>query len=111
MKNAGKNAQTGEAGVAGLFELLPGQILYDGHDLNLPTGLCVAVLSRLLERFGRVVVHSELHRQSTDVEASDELRGAIKTIRRALQAAGVPCCIEARRRYGYVLVASHVAPR
>ncbi|NQT91927.1 MAG: helix-turn-helix domain-containing protein [Lentisphaerae bacterium] len=94
-----------ERDLAERFDIWPGQALFDGRDLGLPTGLCIGVLGMLVGRFGRVVPHYELHAVSSPVEACDELRGVIKTLRRALKAANVPCRIEVRRRCGYMLVA------
>ena len=85
------------------FEVAIGQVLFDGMDLRLPTGLCVDVMAALVGHFGRVVPHAELHDQSTASEASDELRAAVKTVRVALRSAGIPCRVETRRGYGYML--------
>ncbi|NQT93404.1 MAG: helix-turn-helix domain-containing protein [Lentisphaerae bacterium] len=92
-----------ETSVVERFEVGIGQIFFDGADLGLPTGLCLDVVAALVRRFGRVVPHAELHDQSTASEASDELRAAVKTVRAALNAAGIPCHVEAKRGYGYVL--------
>jgi len=97
------DAYAGDDNVAVRFAVYPGQILFDDRDIDLPTGLCVDVMAALVRHFGRVVPYAELHRQSLDVEACVELRGAIMKIRRALQRSGAPCRIETKRRGGYVL--------
>ena len=98
-----ETSSQGSTSVVERFEVAIGQIFFDGVDLGLPTGLCLEVIAALVRRFGRVVPHAELHDQSTASEASDELRAAVKTVRAALDAAGIPCHVTTRRGYGYML--------
>ena len=103
MRGKDDDAYAEDDNVVVRFVAYPGQVLFDGRDIGLPTGLCVDVMAALVTHFGRVVPYAELHRQSLDVEASVELRGAVMRIRRALEEHGVPCRVETKRRGGYVL--------
>ena len=85
------------------FEIGHGQILFDGRDLELPTGRCVTVLTALIHFLGRVVPHAQLDSQSMPYEASVEVREAIMKIRSALKTSRVPCRIDNRRGEGYML--------
>ncbi|HUU90972.1 MAG TPA: hypothetical protein VM238_07160 [Phycisphaerae bacterium] len=88
------------------FSFLRGQVLYNGKDLDLPTGLPVEVLKKLHEHAGEVVAHQDLHDESTPCEASEQLRSAVKKIRAAFQEHKVPYEVVNKRGEGYVLRAN-----
>jgi hypothetical protein len=93
------------------FDFAAGQVLFDGRDLGLPTGLPVEVMRKLFDSFGQTVSHQALDLQSSESEASEELRHGIRAIRKSLRAHKVPCQIQSKRADGYVLVACHTSPR
>lgn len=87
------------------FEFRPGQVLFDGKDLNIKTGLVQDVLNKLVDDFGRTVEFKKLHtgeQQDSDKEACDELRGAISYLNRTLKKLkGTPVTIKNSRGWGY----------
>ncbi len=83
------------------FSFAPGQALFDEEDLSLPSGLPVEVLQKLVDSFGRTVRHQQLHEISKESEASEELRGAVSTIRKRMKDKRIPCQIKSKRSEGY----------
>lgn len=85
------------------FKFSPGLVKFDDIPLDLPSGLPVEVLSKLVQSFGQTVQHQALHEQSHPSEASGELRGAIRQIRKALEAKRFRCEVVSRRSEGYLI--------
>jgi len=83
------------------FTFRPGQVLFDGGDLNIRTGIHQETLKKLVENFGKVVQFRELDSQSKECEASVELRGEIRYLREKLKK--LPVKIENRRGEGYMM--------
>jgi hypothetical protein len=99
------NVQRGrtDSGMKQRFSFSPGQVMLDGHDLGLPAGLPVEVLRELVSNFGRVVPHQKLHHESHESEATEQLRDAIRAIRKALKSKRVRCEVVSKRGAGYLL--------
>jgi len=91
------------ATVKNRFRFLPGQALFDGKDLDLPTGLAVHVLTTLVENFGTVVAYGTLDDKISGKTADDLLRAAKCAIQKAFAMNCVPCEIKTKPREGYVI--------
>jgi len=83
------------------FECRPGQVLFDGKDLKVKTGLAQEVLTKLHENYNKVVKFSDLEIGSSGNEASVQLRDAISHINKKLK--DLPFSVENRRGIGYIL--------
>jgi len=97
-------SQTPEAGEAA-EDLIAEEtaVYYRGERLPLSAGLATDVMRELVSKKGRVVRFQELHPESRECEASEDLRHAISNARRALERVGAPYKIENVKGYGYVL--------
>ncbi len=87
------------------FAFSPGQVLFDGKDIGVKTGLAQDVLKKLVEHFGLVVKFKELDEsvETSDKEASVQLRDAISHLNKRLK--DLPIEIENRRGSGYFMSA------
>jgi hypothetical protein len=85
------------------FDFKPGQALFDGKDLGLPSGSPVTVLEKLVQSWGETVQHRALHDQSTQSEASPELREAVRVIRKAFRHHRIRCKLVSKRGEGYLI--------
>ncbi len=85
------------------FTFGPEQVLFDGNDLDLPTGLAIEVFKKLHANWGLSVPYRTLEQNSPQYEASDQLKGVVLKIRRAIDSAGIPAQIQVKPRAGYVL--------
>jgi len=92
-----------ERGLKDRFTFNRGQVMFDGRDLGLPTGLVIEVLKILCNRFGQTVPYGELDGGLSKNAAEEPLRGAVRKLRAALQAERIPCQIETKMREGYCL--------
>jgi hypothetical protein len=93
----------GSAGAAEGFSFRPGQALYDGKDLAMPTGATLEVFNRLVANLGRPVRYDHLDDQSRPSDASELLRATIVNIRRRLRVCTVPYKIVNKRGEAYSL--------
>ncbi len=85
------------------FSVAQGQILFDGKDLELPTGLAIDVATKLISCYGAVVPYGDLDDNSTDGAASEQLRMAKSTVARLFRKHNIPCRIQTKTREGYVI--------
>lgn len=85
------------------FTVNSGQAQFDGKDLCIPTGLACDVLKKLVTQFGVVVKYKDLDDNSSDKEASEQLRNVKRVIVKSFEVNKVPCAIESKTRYGYVI--------
>jgi len=99
----GKEARSGGREPRQHFTFGTGQAFYKDRDLELPAGLPVTVLQRLVKSFDRTVPHQKLHDQSHESEASEELREAIRKIRQAFKRYRVPHKVQSKRTAGYLI--------
>ena len=85
------------------FSLTPGQLLFDGKDLELPTGLAIDVAAKLISHYGAVVPYGDLDDNSIAKEASEQLRKAKSAVVKLFKKHNIPCQIYAKRSEGYVI--------
>ncbi len=85
------------------FTFNEAQAFVDGKDLGLPAGDTVSILKKLVDSVGKVVGHKHLDQNSNPSNASDILKGRIRTIRKAMKHQRIPYRIETKRGVGYVL--------
>lgn len=102
-KIPGQSKLTEQQKTANHFTFHPGQALFKGDDLNLPTGIAIDVLKKLVENFGAVVVYEELDMNSSVGQAEEQLRSAKSKIVNCLKTKKVPCEIKTKQREGYVI--------
>ena len=62
-----------------LFTFGPGQVLFDGRDLNVGTGAALDIAKALIENFGHVVPVQKLEENSPEREASEKNKHCDKT--------------------------------
>ena len=84
------------------FTFHPGQVQFDGKDLDLPVGLPITVLQKLVDSFGVPVSYRELDGISGKT-AEDNLRAAKLAIVASFQRHKVPCEIRTKAKEGYCL--------
>jgi len=89
-----------------LFTFGPGQVLFDGRDLNVGTGAALDIAKALIENFGRVVPFQKLDEDSPEREASEKIRTAIRRLRKTTKSARIPVVIENRKAEGYLMLPS-----
>ena len=89
-----------------LFTFGPGQVLFDGRDLNVGTGAALDIAKALIENFGRVVPFQKLDENSPKTEASEKIRTAIRRLRKTIKSAGIPIVIDNRKAEGYLILPS-----
>jgi len=87
--------------IAKRFTFRPGQVLFDGHDLNVRTGTTLDIIKALVDEFGHVVPFQTLDGNSLQKEASEKIRTAIGRLRKSLKSAKIPAVIENRKGEGY----------
>jgi hypothetical protein len=85
------------------FVVETGRVLYDGMDMDLPTGATLEIFKMLLKSFDSVVLFQALDGESKDKEASAALRNAVRHINNALKRHDAPCRVTCKRRTGYIL--------
>ncbi len=88
------------------FTFEPGQVLFDGRDLNVGTGAALDIAKALIENFGHVVPFQELDENSLEREASEKIRTAIRRLRKTTKSARIPVIIENRKAEGYLMLPS-----
>jgi len=81
----------------------PGQVLFDGRDLNVGTGAALEILETLVRNFGNLVPFQTLDGNSPQKEASEKIRTAIGRIRRIIKSAKIPVVIDNRKGEGYLM--------
>ena len=86
------------------FTFRQGQVLFDGHDLNVGTGAAPDIAKTLVENFGYVVPFQKLDENSSKKEASEKIRTVIKRLRKIIKSAKVPIVIENRKAEGYLML-------
>ncbi len=84
----------------------PGQVSFDGRDLNVGTGAALDIAKALIENFGHVVPFQKLDENSPKREASEKIRTAIRRLRKTIKSAGIPVVIENRKAEGYLMFES-----
>lgn len=87
------------------FEIGPGQVLFDGKDLNLPSGEPVEVCKKLIENFGRVVVYKTLNEYYSSATPGT-LPRTITKIRQSFKTNKVPCQVQNKTNEGYFIQAT-----
>jgi len=87
-----------------LFTFGPGQVLFDGHDLNVGTGAAPDIAKTLVENFGYVVPFQKLDENSSKKEASEKIRTVIRRLRKIIKSANIPIVIENRKAEGYLML-------
>ncbi len=86
------------------FTFRQGQVLFDGHDLNVGTGAAPDIAKTLVENFGYVVPFQKLDENSSKKEASEKIRTVIKRLRKIIKSAKIPIVIENRKAEGYLML-------
>jgi len=81
------------------------RVLFDGHDVGMPTGKAVEVFGLLLKQRGEVVPTEELLVKADDDVGGSRLHNVISDIRACLKQANVPAKVTNKRGRGYVLEA------
>jgi len=89
--------------IAKRFTFRPGQVLFDGCDLNVGTGAALNIIKALVDEFGHAVPFQILDGNSPQKEASEKIRTAIGRIRRIIKSAKIPAVIENRKGEGYLM--------
>ncbi len=84
------------------FDFRNGLVLFDGRDLELPSGQPLDVLKKLVTSFGSVVEYRTFDRHYSSAEPG-ALPKSVSRIRRAFREFGVPCEIKAKTGEGYVI--------
>ncbi len=84
------------------FVFKPGQILFDGKDLELPSGEPINVLKTLVGSFGEVVAYRRFDQNYSSARPGS-LPKSVSTIRAALREHQVPCEVKSKRTEGYFL--------
>jgi hypothetical protein len=88
------------------FVFGPGQVSFDGRDLNVGTGAVLDIAKALIENFGHVVPFQKLDENSLKKEASETIRTAIRRLRKTIKSASIPVVIENRKGEGYLILPS-----
>jgi len=88
------------------FTFRSGQVLFDGHDLNVGTGATLEILKALVKNFNYVMPFQKLDENSSAKEASEKIRTAIGRLRKTLESAKIPVVIENRKGEGYLMLPS-----
>jgi len=88
------------------FTFRPGQVLFDGNDLDVGTGAALDTAKALIENFDHVVPFQKLDKNSLQKEASEKIRTAIRRLRKTIKSAKIPVKIENRKGDGYVMLSS-----
>lgn len=99
-----KNQKTKSIGKR--FTFRSGQVLLDGHDLNVGTGATLEILKALVKNFSYVVPFQKLDENSSAKEASEKIRTAIGRLRKTLESAKIPVVIENHKGEGYLMLPS-----
>lgn len=86
------------------FTFGPGQVLFDGRDLNVGTGAAPDIAKTLVENFGYVVPFQKLDENSSKKEASEKIRTVIRRLRKIIKSAKIPVVIENRKAEGYLML-------
>lgn len=85
------------------FKIEESRIFFDDADLDLPTGKVIQVANALIENFDRVVKYKLLDTESSEKEASDNLRAYKSRFNKALKNKNIPCTVKTKRQTGYIL--------
>jgi hypothetical protein len=88
------------------FTFGPGQVSFDGRDLNVGTGAVIDIARALVENFGHVVPFQQFDENSLEKEASEKIRSAIRRLRKTIKSASIPVVIENRKGEGYLILPS-----
>jgi hypothetical protein len=88
------------------FTFRPGQVLFDGDDLDVGTGAVLDIAKALIENFGHVVPFKQLDEYSPEKEASEKVRTAIVRLRKTINSAKIPVIIKTRKNIGYLMLES-----
>lgn len=84
------------------FTFRPGQALFDGKDLGLPSDAPVTVLKELVGNFGQVIPYTKFDKHYSSATPGT-LPKTVTIIRRALAKQKVPCQIKAKTGVGYLI--------
>ena len=85
------------------FKIEQSRILFDDKDLNLSTGKMIEVAKNLIENFDNIVKYTVLDGESTEKEASDNLRKYKSIFDEAIKKLKIPCKISTKKQAGYML--------
>jgi hypothetical protein len=107
-KGKPKKKQTETKAVKDRFEFHPGQVLFDGKDLGLPSDKPVEVLKRLTASFGAVVLYKTLDSYYSSATPGT-LPKTVSIIRQCFKKHNVPCEVVSKTGKGYVLRESALA--
>jgi len=105
-KRSSKKKPNKSGSIAKRFTFRQGQVLFDGHDLNVGTGVALDTAKALIENFGYVVPFQKLDENSLKKEASETIRTAIRRLRKTIKSASIPVVIENRKGEGYLILPS-----
>jgi len=87
-----------------------GQALFDGKDLELPTGFTIPVLTLLVNSFGEPVPYKTLDENSGKT-AGDNLRAAKHAIQESFKRHHVPCKVVTKKGVAYLIQKKNARPR
>ena len=90
--------------IAERFSSKQSQVLFDSRDLNVGTGAILDIAKALIENFGHVVPFKQLDEYSPEKEASEQVRTAIRRIRKKIESENIPVVIENRKGEGYIML-------
>lgn len=100
-KGAGKVLQEE---IESLFEVSDLQVSYSNRILNVGTGAALSILKKLIANIEKPVPFGELDDNTEPHEASEKIRGAIKTIRKELKNKDIPLFVKNYRQEAYALL-------
>lgn len=100
-RSTGKSSRPKSIGERFIFR--QGQVLFDGRDLDVGTGVALHILQTFATNCGRVVPFHTLDEDSPEKEASERIRTAIRRLRQTLNSGNIPVEIENRKGEGYLL--------
>jgi len=85
------------------FVFAPGQVLFDDKDLELPAGMTVMVMKKLIENFGRSCLYNRLDPENSKPNLSPQLKRSIVDIRKSLKNKRIPCLVKTKTNEGYLI--------
>lgn len=91
-----------KANIKDRFTFDPGQVLFDGENLDLPSGKPTTMLKRLVESFGRVVPYTEFDEYYTSATPGI-VHKSKREICKSFERHKVPCEVIPKTGEGYVI--------
>ncbi len=83
------------------FTFRPGQVLFNGKELNIRGEITLEIMKTLVKKFDNVIPFQELDENSKNIEASEKIRAAICRINKKLKSSNIPMVVENRYGVGY----------